>query len=138
MLRALILAMTIFVLPLGSAFADAGSDPGGNAALKYWQAFATIAKFTDAENKKISECLTTPLDDDTRKMLANAEYSLQMLHRGAALQRSDWGMSYEDGVYALLPHAAAARVLTSLACLRGRLRFEAGQNAEAIDDLLAA
>ena len=29
-------------------------------------------------------------------------------------------------------------MLTSLACLRARLRFEAGQNAEAIDDLLAA
>src|SRR5262249_32755387 len=31
-----------------------------------------------------------------------------------------------------------ARVLTSLACLRGRLRFEAGQSAVAIDELLAA
>jgi hypothetical protein len=47
-------------------------------------------------------------------------------------------MSYEDGVYALLPHADAARVLTSLACLRGRLRFESGQNSGAIDDLVAA
>jgi len=138
MLRALILAMTIFVLPLGSAFAEGGADPGGNAALKYWQAFATLPKFTDAENKKISECLTTPLDNETRKMLTKAEYSLQMLHRGAALRKSDWGISYEDGIYALLPHADAARVLNSLACLRGRLRFETGQSVEALDDLLAA
>jgi len=138
MLRALSLVMTIFVLPLGSALADAGADSGGNAALKYWQAFATLPKFTDAENKKIGECLTTPLDDHTRKMLTNAEYSLQMLHRGAALRHCDWGVSYEDGVYALLPHAPAARVLTSLACLRARLRFEAGQYSEAVDDLLAA
>jgi hypothetical protein len=138
MLLALISAMTIFVLPLGSALAGGGADPGGNAALKYWQAFATLPKFTEAENKKISECLTTPLDDQTRKLLTKAEYSLQMLHRGAALRRCDWGISYEDGIYALLPHGDAARVLNSLACLRGRLRFEAGQNVEALDDLLAA
>ena len=139
MLRALIVAMTILVLPLESAFAGDGPDPGGNASLKYWQAFATLPKFTDAENNKIRDCLTTPLDDQTRTLLTKADYSLQLLRRGAALRRCDWGVSYnEDGIYALLPHADAARVLTSLACLRGRLRFEAGQNAEAIDDLLAA
>ncbi len=139
MLRALSLVMAILAFPMGSAIADAKTDPGGNAALKYWQAFATLPKFSDAENKKIGECLTTPLDDQTRKMLTNSDYSLQMLHRGAALRRCDWGMSYEeDGIYVLLPHAPAARVLTALACLRGRLRFEAGQSALAIDDLLAA
>jgi len=61
-----------------------------------------------------------------------------MLHRGAALRHCDWGISYEDGIYALLPRAPAARVLTCLACLRARLRFEAGQYSEAIDDLIAA
>ena len=60
-----------------------------------------------------------------------------MLHRGTSLHRCDWGVSYEDGVYTLLPHSAAARVLTSLACLRGRLHFESGQSAEAINDLIA-
>jgi len=138
MLRALSLAMTILVLPLQSALADASPDPGGNAALKYWQAFATLPKFTQAENQKIGECLTTPLDEPARKLLTNAEYSLQMLHRGAVLRGCDWGMSYKDGIFTRLPHADAARVLTSLACLRGRMRFEAGQSAEAIDDLLAA
>src|SRR5438105_2378910 len=122
MMRALTLAMTILVLPVGSAFAKAESDADGNAAPKYWQAFATLPKFTDAENKKISECVTTPLDEVTRKMLINAEYSLQMLHQGASLRRCDWGMSYEQGIYARFPHADGARVLTSLACLRGRVR----------------
>ena len=67
MLRTLSLAMTILVLPSGTALGDAQTDPGGNAALKYWQAFATLPKFTDAENKRIGECLTTPLDDSTRE-----------------------------------------------------------------------
>ena len=140
MLRALCLAMSILVLPLEFAFADAGSDPGGNAALKYWQAFATLPKFSEAENKTIGDCLTAPLDDSVRKILTEAEYSLQMMHRGSALKNCDWGMRFdEDGVYALLPHAAASRVLTSLACLRARQGFQTGQNPDgAIDDLLAA
>jgi hypothetical protein len=138
MLRALSLAMTILVLPLESAYVDAGPDPVVNAALKYWQAFATLPKFTQAENQKIGECLTTPLDEPARTMLINAEYALRMLHRGAALRGCEWGTSYEQGVFTRLPHVDAARVLTSLACMRGRLRFEAGQSAEAIDDILAA
>jgi hypothetical protein len=137
-MRALTLAMTILAFPWGSAFANEGADADGNAALKYWQAFATLPKFTDAENKKISECVSTPLDHVTSKMLADAEYSFQMLHRGASLRRCDWGMSYEQGIYARFPHTDAARVLTSLAVLRGRMRFAAGQNAEATSDLLAA
>ena len=66
------LAMTILLLPSVSGFADARTDPDGNAALKYWQAFATLPKFTEAENKKIAESLTTPLDDLARKILADA------------------------------------------------------------------
>jgi hypothetical protein len=138
MLRALSLAITMLVPPLESASTDARLDPDGNAAQKYWQAFATLPTFTPAENQKIGACVTTPLDEPARQMLIKAEYALQMLRRGAALHDCDWGISYEDGIFTRLPHADAARVLTSLACLRGRLRFEAGQSAAAIDELLAA
>jgi hypothetical protein len=139
MLRALSLAMIILVFPVALAPADEGPNQEGNAALKYWQAFATLPKFTPAENQIIGEFLTTPLDEPTRKMLTHAEYSLQMLHRAAALRRCDWSISYaDDGVFARLPHADASRAIAFLACLRSRVRFEAGQNAEAIDDLLAA
>ena len=65
------------------------------------------------------------------------EYSLQMLHYGAAQPRCDWGMSHEEGIYTRLPQAEAARVLSSLVCLRARMRFEAGQGAEAVDDIVA-
>ena len=53
--------------------------------LKYWQAFATLPKFTDAESKIIGDCLTAPLDDAARKILTSSEYSLTMLHRAAAI-----------------------------------------------------
>ena len=139
MLRALCLAMTILVLPLRNASADAPADPGANAALSYWQAFASLPKFTDAEGQKLNaEVLTMPLDAHAREVVTRAEYSLQMMHYGAALRRCDWGINYEEGIYARLPHGPAARLLASLACLRARIRFEEGRPADAIDDILAS
>jgi hypothetical protein len=137
MLRALCLATMVLLLPLNRSFANAKLGPDGNAALKYWQAFATLPTFNDAENKKLAEVLTTPLDDLARKILTDADYSLRMMHHGAAQPRCDWGVSHEEGVFTRLPQANAARVLASLTCLRARMRFEAGQSAEAIDDIVA-
>lgn len=137
MLRALCLA--VFVLPLGAASADAPSDLGANAALKYWQAFATLPKFTDDEQKKLqADCLTMPLDAHAREMVTKADYALLMMHYGSALPHCAWGIGHEEGVYVRLPNADGARVLAALACLRARVRFEEGKSAEAIDDLLAA
>ena len=121
MLRTVCLTTTVLLLPWMTAFADSKADFDLNAALKYWQAFATLPKFTEAENKIIGDCLIAPLDDAALKILTNSEYSLTMLHRGAALKHCEWGMSFdEDGIYALLPHVAASRVLTSIACLRAQ------------------
>ena len=55
MLRAACLTVTILVLPMAPAFAEAGSDPGANAALKYWQAFAKLPKVSPAEQKKLGK-----------------------------------------------------------------------------------
>jgi hypothetical protein len=139
MLRALCLAMTLLVLPLKSARSDAPADRDANAALKYWQAFATLPRLTAAEQKKlIAEELSRPLDAQERKLLSRAQYALDMMQRGAALRRCDWGLGYEEGVETLLPHAKASRVLSALACLRARLRFEEGKSAAALDDAVAA
>ncbi len=139
MLRAFSLAMTILVLPLGYASADAPPDLGANAALKYWQAFAQLPKFTDAQEHKLNaEFLTMPLDAHAREIVAKADYALRMMHRAAALPRCDWGLGYEEGIELLLPHAQAARTLATLACLRARIRFEDGHIAEAIEDIVDA
>ena len=114
MLRALCLATTILVLTVGDTHADAPPNPGANAALKYWQAFATLPKFTDAEGQKLNaESLTIPLDAQARELVTRAEYSLQMIHRGAALPRCDWGIGHEEGIHVRLPQGPAARVLTA-------------------------
>jgi hypothetical protein len=139
MLRAFSLAMTILVLPLGFASADAPLDLGANAALKYWQAFAQLPKFTEAQEHKFNaEYLTMPLDAHARELVTRADYALRMMHRAAELPRCDWGLDYEEGIDLLLPHAQAARTLSTLACLRARIRFEDGHNADAIEDLVDA
>jgi hypothetical protein len=140
MLRTLCLVTAILALPWGHASADAPCDLGANAALKYWQAFATLPKFTDAEQTKLmSDHLTMPLDAQARETVNKAEYALRMMHHAAALPGCDWGIDWEaDGIEVLLPQMGAARVLASLACLRARMRFEEGHRAEALDDIVAA
>jgi hypothetical protein len=138
MLRALCLAIVAVALPMAAASADAPPDPDSNAALKYWQAFSALPKFTDAEQAKIHEYLTSPLDDQAREIVARAEYALTMLHQGAAQRRCDWGVSPEQGIYVRFPQAPASRVLAALACLRARMRFEEGKGAQAVDDIVAA
>jgi hypothetical protein len=72
-----------------------------------------MPKFTDAEQTRLmSEHMTMPLDARSREIVANAEYSLRMMHHGAMLRRCDWGIDWEaDGIEVLLPQMGAARVL---------------------------
>ena len=113
-------------------------DEASNAALKYWQAFSALPKFTDAEQTKIHEYLTSPLDNHARELVTQADYALDMLHQGVALGHCDWGVSPEEGIYVRFPQAPASRVLAALACLRARIRFEEGKSEQAVDDLVAA
>ena len=139
MLRALVLSLTILGIPWGSASADAPPDLGANAALRYWQAFAQLPKLTDAQEHKLNEeYLDMPLDTHVRDIVTKADYAFRMMHRGAALPQCDWGLDYEEGVELMLPHAQAARMMSTLACLRARIRFEEGHNADALDDLVDA
>src|SRR5262245_16652820 len=137
MLRIFVPATSLLLLSLQGAFAAVADDAGANAALKYWQAFATLPRMAREEEEKLHKALTVPVDGQAPD-LAQAEYALQMLHRGAALTKCDWGIGYEDGVFLRLPQVNAARVLSSFACMRARKRFEEGKHSEAIDDLVAA
>jgi hypothetical protein len=139
MVRALCLTVALLGLAPGWASADSDPDLAANAALKYWQAFAQLPPLTHAEQTKlVAECETMPLDRHARELVTRSAYALQMMHYGAALRRCDWGIGPEEGINTLLPHAEGAHVLSALACLRARLRFEEGHNAEALEDLVAA
>lgn len=139
MLRALCLTATVLFFSWSLASADTPPKTADNAALKYWQAFATLPSLEKAEEERLrADSSTMPLDAEARDLVAKADYSLKMLHRAAALPRCDWGLSFEDGIEALLPHAQAARALSSLAYLRARMRFEADRTGDAIDDVVDA
>lgn len=139
MLRALCLMMTVLVVPSGHASADDPPDLGANAALRYWQGFASLPKLSkDEESQLNAECLTMPLDARAHRLALESTYALRMMHYGAALPRCAWGIVEEEGIEAHLPHAQAARVMSSLACLRARIHLEEGRKAEAVDDLVAA
>ena len=135
------LRLTVISLLLLSSFAAAGppASPGVNAALKYWQAFATLPRLTSEEQRKLEvECATMPLNARARALVAKSDYSFRMMYGGTAIPHCDWAIGFEEGIGQLLPHAEATRALSSLACLRARIRFEEVRDGEAIDDLLAA
>ena len=70
---------------------------------------------------------------------SNPPSTLRLMHHGATRPQCAWGIAWkEEGIEGLLPQLSAARVLSSFACLRARIRFEEGHPAEALDDLLAA
>jgi hypothetical protein len=139
MLRALCLTVTILALSMNALLAGEGPDLGANAALKYWQAFATLPRVPPAEQKKLeAECLTLPLDARVREIVAGSKYALQMMHDGAAQSRCDWGIDYEAGIGTMLPHLEGAGLLSCVACLRARMRFDEGRNAEAAQDIIDA
>ena len=117
---------------------DAAPGRGANAALRYGQAFIALRRGVGDREKLVADCLTMPLDAPARDAVARAAYALRMMRDGAALPRCDWDADRERGIDLSLTRGDAARVLTALACLRARLRFAEGRDAEAVDDLVAA
>jgi hypothetical protein len=115
-------------------------DGGANAALPYGQAFIALRRGLQpvGEKKLKDECLTMPLGAGAREVVARAAYALRMLRRGAARTRCDWAVGLGRGFELPFSHGDGARVLSSLACLRARLRLEEGRPAEAVEDLVAA
>jgi RNA polymerase sigma factor (sigma-70 family) len=118
--------------------AGAAADRGANAALHYGQAFIALRRGAGDQEKLIAGCLTMPLDAHAREVVNRSAYALRMMRRGAALPRCDWATDRERGIEIPYTHGEGARVLSALACLRARLRFEEGRDAEAVEDIVSA
>jgi hypothetical protein len=137
MLRRLSLIVTA-LLVFGSGSARADADLAANAALKYWQAFATLPKLNDPDQHAVMrESTTMPLDARARELVKSADYSLRLMHVGAAVRPCDWSIEQEGGE-TRLPQLSAGRVLAGLAGLRARISFEEGRTQAAVDDIVAA
>ncbi|HEX4588448.1 MAG TPA: hypothetical protein VH120_00855, partial [Gemmataceae bacterium] len=128
----------IALLPAAGATAARQPAQPTVAALKYWQAFAQLPPRDDAQQKRLADWRTTPLDQAARRLATDGEKSMQYLRRGAAISRCDWSLDYEDGVSLLLPHLDKARTLTLLTCLRARIARADGHPEQEVENLLAA
>lgn len=121
--------------------ADA-QQPAGNAALRYWMAFAVLqdppADTATAELVQRVAAGSAPWDESRLGAIldANAE-ALAIMRRGSMLGSCDWGIEYELGPGAPINHVAKARVLGRLNVLSGMRLAARGQLAEAVDAWLA-
>jgi hypothetical protein len=111
-----------------------------NAALAYWQGFAVMGDHLKREdlNKLADHPVTGPVSAEAAAGVDLADDALACLRRGAAVRRCDFGIDYDAGPGALLPHLGKARQLARIAVLRANLNFDKGKPAEAMEDYLAA
>jgi len=142
--------LTFGVLAFASPLTTEAAPPSQradtpNAALVYWQAFASMPRLMDTKtgeriiDASSYQTIDKPVDDELRKFLEQpaSRYSLHMLHRAAKIEHCEWGLDLaEDGGELLLPHVLNARHLMRLSLLRARDHFEHGRHIQGIDDVI--
>jgi hypothetical protein len=135
--------LCLVLVPRSPATAQApGSptEPGANAAMKYWQAFALLPALDKDEEKLLEQWNKVPLDAAALKLIETSRESRDYLHRGAMAPRCDWSLDFEDGIFLRLPHLSKSLTLARLAALHARREFEQGRGEAGwrdVTDLLA-
>ncbi|HKS76506.1 MAG TPA: hypothetical protein VJQ82_25050 [Terriglobales bacterium] len=128
-----VVLLTVLTIPLA-----AESQPSGNAALRYWQAFALLQDIpaTSADAHELEGILKGELPWDEAKfgrwVDQNAE-ALSTLERGTKLPRCDWGLDLDLGPAAPVAHIAKARALARLDALAAVRLAAQGKQKEAVD-----
>jgi hypothetical protein len=123
--------------------ADAQQQTAANAALRYWTAFAALQD--PPADATTTDLLLRVADgsvvwDEGRLgaiLDANSD-ALEIMGRASSLPSCDWGVEYERGPEAPIPHLAKARVLGRLNVLSGMRLAARGQTSEAVDRWLAS
>ncbi len=117
-----------------------GPPAAPNAAVIYWQAFASLPTLTDEEKTKydaVTKTMSEPLPDDVATLLERFASPLNDLRRASSVPTCDWNVDYSAGPEILLPHLAKARELSRAGILRARWRFAHDESDEALADILA-
>lgn len=123
---------------LGSASLAGGL--GDNAALRYWRAWTF---FDDADREAVREVGRQASEesfnsiDTARELVARHDMVIETLLEGAAIDQCDFGVAYEKGFDALLPHLGPMRVSLYLLLADARIRIE-DRDADAAAARLAA
>ena len=117
-------------------------QPAANAALRYWMAFAVMQD--PPANAATTDLLQRVADGSERWdegrlgaiLDANSD-ALDIMGRASSLHVCDWGVEYELGPNAPIPHLAKARVLGRLNVLSGHRLAARGQASDAVNRWLA-
>lgn len=137
------LIATIGAVCLLTTAAHAQQPQTLNAAVRYWTAFALLEDppantGATALLVRVAEG-TAPWDEAQLGPIldANAQ-AIAIMDRASTLRSCDWGVEYELGANAPIPHLARARVLGRLSVVSGMRLAARGQTSEAVDRWLAA
>jgi hypothetical protein len=118
------LTIALFAVKCVSTIAaEAQSDAGGNAAMKYWQAFALLPALDTDQEKLLDQWNKIPLDAVAMKLIDGSQASREYLLRGAKLAHCDWSLDLDDGIFLRLPFLAKAKMLARLTALHARHEF---------------
>ena len=120
-----------------AAFARAAPGDADNAATWYRQAFQVIPDASDPDAVILNNPDAVRLDDGITSYLRQHDQTFELLRKGAACPRCDWGVDPKQGSKAQLPHLAPARGLANLARLRARYLFQQRRHADAVDEVVA-
>ena len=147
-MKRLSICATALIVCLATSLVTQAAESPKNAALLYWQAVALVPELTLEEKTLLNktphgEFRTVELNDTSQELVKRCGLTLTMMRRGAQIPECDWGILWEDGAAALMPHMGKVRMLVRLAVLRARHRLQATQgmkddDLESVEDLVAA
>ena len=114
----------------------AAPDPD-NAATHYRRALEVLPDTSNPDWAILRHPDAVRLDPPAVEFIRKHEPTFELLRKGAACRRCDWGIDAGQAADGDLPHLAPARTLASLVRLRARLLFQQRRHAEAMDDVVA-
>jgi hypothetical protein len=121
-------------------------DLGRNAALIYWQAFYELKndmtpeqdqmfdQWVKADRKGVASGLT---DDQLDNLFNHFEPAASLMRKAVAIGPCDWGVNYEEGPLARLPHLGQARNLGRAAVFCAQRSWQKGDPKTAVENLRA-
>ena len=119
----LMLPIVLLTVPLTLAEAlQSAQNPDGNAALRYWSAFAEMqdSAITAGQAKELNQILdgTAPYNDsEYGELVEKNREALATMARGAALPYCNWGIDYQLGPNAPMEYTRKALELGRLSAL---------------------
>jgi hypothetical protein len=114
-----------------------------NAAVRYWTAFALLQDSPANESAttlllRVAEGSAPWNETQLGPIIDANSQAIAIMERASTLRSCDWGIEYELGPNAPIPHLARARVLGRLSVVSGMRLAARGQTSEAVDRWLAA